>query len=398
MGITTIHSFQIPGAKSALALLAKRSYLIRPNAKPEPMREHLPFVEQPVYAESINQDAGPRLVLDSDYFCAQKQYTDVLISGSAYSPGGPVSELFVFVSISRSGALPDIHKKIRVSGDRRILLERGGRLAFSKPELFVSMDLGMDRAFGGRDAYAEDKLSMLPSAFGRSRKGLQGLREDPKNPKEDGFAISYPRNISGRGFGLDMDRERFLGRLLPNLDDPEDPVTPERLLIQDPLDWMDLPSASSFCPIDAFTFPRALFMLPHAANAPKKALYEFKKNIISKADLEDKRTQKIPPNPRLYNCAPAGLASIRLEGNERVVLGHMHPRYAQLSFDLPAERPRMLIEPPGCAVKELQPLLQTLLIEPDAMRFSLVWAGVMETAARFPKELASSIRHAAIFE
>ncbi len=218
------------------------------------------------------------------------------------------------------------------------------------------------------------------------------------SPKEGGWSVSYPRNIAGRGFFIDMDRERLEGAALPNLEDPADPVVPERLLIADILDWMDLPVAACFEPIDAFTFPRAVFMLPHASNPPKRPLYELSADALLKADLEDTRLAKLPPNPRLYNCAPSRLAVCRLQGGERVSLKNLDPKRDVLEFELPGERPRMLLEPPGCPVAGLSPLLQTVFIEPDEERVTLTWAGTLETAAPFPREMAREIRHAAMFE
>lgn len=391
MGITRVISYQVPRQKSALAVLARRSYKIIPDARPEPLREHLPFVMEPVYADSINSGAGPRLLMDSDRFCPEKPCTDVLVLGSAYAPNGPVSELLVSVSVGAA------YKQLRITGDRKIVLESGGRIAFTKPEPFERMEVSMDHAFGGRDTYAEAQMSAVPAGFGRRRSGLSSLREPPSNPKEDGYGISYPRNISGRGFFIDMDRERLEGARLPNIEDPEDLLRPERLLIRDPLDWMDLPVAAGFGPIDYLTFPRALYVLPHAANAPKMPVHEVKRGVVSKADMDAALPLGAPPNPRLYNCAPAGLGSARLQGGERVVLTHLHPVHARLSFELPADKPRMLMEPPGCAVSELETRLQTVWIEPDEMRLTLIWAGALETAARFPQAMADTIRHAAVF-
>jgi hypothetical protein len=393
MTVTSIFSYRMSTGKSYLALVAKRTYRIRPGARaePTPTSDDEPITTEPIYEDSTNPDAGHRLARDTDRFCPEKVLTDILVRGSAFSTRGPVTSLAAAVEVGPA------KKQVRVVGDRKVDLQGGGKIGFTRPEAFQRMPLLWDHAFGGRDAYAEAKLSDIGTAFNRKRSGLAAYKEGMKNPKEGGWSVSYPRNIAGRGFYIDMDRERLDGAALPNLEDPADPVTPERLLIADVLDWMDLPVAACFEPIDAFTFPRTLFMLPHAANPPKRPLYELSAGALLKADLEDTRLMKVPPNPRLYNCAPAGLAVCRLSGGERVELSNLHPKHATLEFELPAQRPRLLLEPPGCPPEEMSALLQTVFIEPEEERVTLTWSGKIETAAPFPREMASAIRHAVTF-
>jgi hypothetical protein len=80
-----------------------------------------------------------------------------------------------------------------------------------------------------------------------------------------------------------------------------------------------------------------------------------------------------------------------------VKLSNLHPRHETLQFELPAPRPRLLLEPPGCPAAEMSPHLQTVLIEPEEERVTLTWSGKIETAAPFPKEMTGAIRHAATF-
>lgn len=391
MSSSAIHSYRFPTGKSYLSLTVKRSYHIRPGARAEVAREHEGIFEKPVYADSTNEGAFHRLVHDTDRFCPEKPLTDVLVRGSAHSTRGAVTSLIAAVEVGAA------KKQVRVVGQRRIEFGAGGRLSFTSPEPFVRLPLLWDHAFGGRDAHAEAKLSDTGTAFGRSRHGLAALAHGVPNPKEGGYSVSYPRNISGRGYFVDMDIERIDGAALPTLEDPTDPVLPERLLVKDPLDWMDLPVAACFEPIDTLTFPRAVFMVPHAANAPKRPVHELSTGAILPADLADERFPKVPSNPRLFNCAPAGLAVCRLSGSERVKLHNLHPKYESLEFDLPGERPRLLIEPPGCKAADLPSQLATIWIEPEAERVTLTWAGKLEVAVPFPEEMLKKVRHAATF-
>lgn len=391
MSSSAIHSYRFPTGKCYLSLTVKRSYRIRKGARAEVSSEEQPIIEEPIYEESINPGAFHRLVHDTDRFCPEKVLTDVLVRGSAYSTARPMTSLTAGISVGAA------KKEVRVIGDRHIELGPQGSIAFSNPTPFQKIALLWDYAFGGRDAYAEAKLSATGNAFQRSRKGLAALAGGMPNPKEGGYSISYPRNISGRGFFLDMDRERLQGAPLPNLEDPSDPVSPDRIVLQDVLDWMDLPVAACFEPIDAMTFPRTIFMAPHAANAPKRPVHELSSGAILRADLDDQRFPNLAPNPRLFQCAPAGLAVCRLAGNERVSLWNMHPVHALLEFELPGERPRLLLEPPGCEAAELQSHLATVFIEPDRERLTLTWSAKLEVAAPYPEEMIPKIRHAATF-
>src|SRR5205814_1700937 len=118
------------------------------------------------------------------------------------------------------------HKRVRVLGRRRVELGAGGRLSFTRPEGFTEMALLWDHAYGGRDLHAEKRFAPK-RGFGRGRSAS--------------LAVSYPRNGSGRGYFLDLDRERLHGAELPNLEDPTDPVTPDRILSETTIDWIDRP-------------------------------------------------------------------------------------------------------------------------------------------------------------
>jgi hypothetical protein len=389
---TAIHSYRFPTGKSYLSLTVKRTYQFRPGARAEVAQAQEPIIEKPIYAESTNLGAFHRLVHDTDRFSPEKPLTDVLVRGSAHSTRGPVDSLIAAVEVGAA------KKQVRVVGQRRIVLGAGGRLSFSSPQPFVQWPLLWDHAFGGRDAFAEAKMSDTGTAFGRSRHGLAALVQDEMpNPKEGGYSLSYPRNIAGRGYFIDMNRERIDGAALPNLEDPTDPVLPERLPLADPRDWMDLPVAACFEPIDSFTFPRAIYMLPYTANPPQRPVHELSNGAILSEDLADRRFPKLPPNPRLFNCAPAGLGVCRLSGGERVKLHNLHSKHELLEFDLPGERPRLLIEPPGCKAVDVPSQLATVFIEPDTERVMLTWAGKIEVAMPFPDEMLKKVRHGAKF-
>jgi hypothetical protein len=251
------------------------------------------------------------------------------------------------------------------------------------------MPLLWDHAYGGRDVHAERRFAKHepPPRFGNP--GGLDLASLLK--------VLYPRNRSGRGYALDLDRAHLSNASAPNLEDPTDPVIPERLLSATTTDWIDRPVAACYEPIDVFTFPRAAFFIRPAFDSPARPVHELSTGALFPEDLTRKFDPRNIVDPRMFNSAAAGLAVCRLAGAERVSLWNMHRRHELLEFDLPGDRPQLFLEPPGVAPRELTPLLQTVLIEPDEDRVTLTWAGMLPVAMPYPDEMVTSMRHAVVW-
>ena len=54
---------------------------------------------------------------------------------------------------------------------------------------------------------------------------------------------------------------------------------------------------------------------------------------------------------------------------------NLHARVPQFRFTLPKAVPRMAYQLPGASPSELSPVIQTVLLEPDQERVTLVWVG-----------------------
>ena len=378
---TLLLSGPVPGRGPCLAIIANRAYRIEPGRRASPLRDEIPVSFEPTYAPSSNERAGRRLVEEAHTTALARPLTDVLVRGAARSLRGPVSVVETGVRVG--GA----RKAVRAVGDRRIAVTPTG-LSFSSPEPFVEMPLLWDRGYGGRDQHAERLLAK------QERHGRTGPQYDlaPLDPQ-----LLYPRNGAGRGYALDLDRERLEGTLAPNLEDPTDPVTPDRLLSATTGDWIDRPVAACYEPIDLFTFPRAAFFILPAFDPPQRPVHELSVGAVLREDLEKKLNLRNLTSPRMFNAAPAGLAVCRLEGAERVSLWNMHAKHEVLELDLPDDRPRLLIEPPGVTARELSPLLQTVLIEPDQDRVTLTWTGVLPVAMPYPDEMVAVMRHGVVW-
>jgi hypothetical protein len=299
-----------------------------------------------------------------------KPFTDVVLDGSAHAPKG-ATELATGLCVGNAS------KRVNVVGDRTLRVKADGSVGASRAERFTRMPLSWARAYGGHDRWADVH-------FERHGSGIERFG-----------AFAYPRNREGVGYHLDLERGRLDGTPLPNLSDPDDPVEVARLLSQGIGDWMDRPAAAGYGRVERSSFPRCLhYRIGVHATRRERALHEQRLGAIAEADLAPERGR---PDPRAYQCASLGLGSARLAGNERVSLWNLHPRQELVELDLPGERPRLLIEPPGTRTFELEPRLATVLIEPDEDRVTLTWAGSMPVAAVYPEPMCAEMRHAAIW-
>jgi hypothetical protein len=375
MNTSQVTSYVGPDGRAYLALTAKRRYVFRHGARAELTHEAAPIHAEFEHTRAADGEAGP-LAHEADLIAGLKPATDVLLRGSAHSHRGPVSALSAALSVGSAA------KVVQVWGDRRISLGQGGALAFGSPEFFTTMPLTWERAYGGRDAYAEAKQPYTP-AFG----------SEPPRASANVGALAYPRNPYGRGFFVDVDRERIEGMPAPNLDDPADPVHPDRMLVADDLDWIDRPVAACFEPIDVFTFPRALFFIPAAFHPPTRPIHEVTSGLLTQLDLARMDSFDGTIHPRSFNCAPAGLGSHRLYGGEHVKFWNLHRQRELFEFELAGDRPRLTVEPPGVGPRDMEALLQTVLIEPEVDRVTLTWAGALEVAAVYPGEMTRTMRH-----
>jgi hypothetical protein len=211
-----------------------------------------------------------------------------------------------------------VTKTVRVFGDRR-WEGSGGKLRPSAPQPWQRMPLRWEFAFGGI--------------------GPEG--EDPRGHE--------PRNPVGRGIG-GADASVRKGQLLPNLEDPAAPITSPA----------DRPRPACFAPIAPTWLPRR----SHAGT------YD-----------EAWSAQRAPYLPldfdaRYFQLAPADLvASGHLQGGEAVeMLGFTLG--GPLRFTLPQPGIRIDFHFDGARVPG-QPRLETVLYEPDAGRFHMLWRAAL---------------------
>ena len=205
----------------------------------------------------------------------------------------------------------------------------------------------MDHAYGGIDRHAGE---LIHGPRGRALGAPRGMDAAPFNH------VLYPRNGAGRGYFLDVHRERLEGAPLPTLEDPTDPVTPERILSERQTQWIDRPVAACYAPIDLFTFPRSAFGLRPVYDTPECTIStSCPPARCSRRSSRVRSSMRGPRNPRVYNAAPSGLAVCRLRGGERARLWNVHRERAFLEFDLPDDEPASRSTCPASASASSRP-------------------------------------------
>lgn len=343
--------------KLGLACVARRTYALGPR------RLALADVQDPLVLDPVverDAEGEYRTLLDDTDVIGVKHATDVVVTGTAHAPG-PVTELPIAVAAGRSARV------LRVVGERRVEVREDGSARFTPPTPFERVPLVYDLAYGGHDVYAQRELGPRRRPGARPRRGLFG----------------YPRNPVGRGYFLDVDRERAHGALLPMIEDPADPLTPERLFVPAPLAWIDAPVAAGLGWVAHGWYPRqARFMGPTLMHRPparpiREAQLGDGDDLVDLAPLDAGKVL-----PRCIQGAPPGLACERLRGDEAVILRNLHPAHPDLRFSLPGEAPRFSLRVPGVAkVFTPAPVLQTVRIAPDRGTVSLTWCGVVRLLA-----------------
>jgi hypothetical protein len=378
-GGSLVISARAPGVDALLGVVACRAYRIRPGARAAPLDEPVEIPGGVVFAPSANAGEGARdrFVADAPEVELSKVLTDVILTGSGHARA-PVTSLDTALELGAA------RKAVRVIGERRVEVRAGGQLSFSAPERFTAMPITWDLAYGGRDVEAEKRI------FADLRVLSAGRRDVAL---ERAVQLYYARNGSGRGYRLDLERARLDGLPAPCLEDPTDPVTPDRLLSERTTDWIDRPVAACYEPIDVFTFPRSAFGMRPAYDDPARPIHELSTGAVLRDDLT-RPLSLASPGARIYNMAPSGLAVCRLRGDERARLWNLHRDHALLEIGLPDDEPELTLEVPGVGARPLAARLGTVRIEPDADRLVLTWAGSMPVAARFPDEMVASMRHA----
>jgi hypothetical protein len=338
-GERTLLPGQSPAGEYILSVLIKRTYRIVPNGQCARADEDRPILGGDVYWEHP-MNSSVRYETD---FWPFKVATDVVLNGTAYSPGGePVASSFVSLQIG------DRRKVITVTGDRVAHYARGATPVVTDPVPFTEMPLRYERAYGGTDVFSDLKT-----------------------------VYPYPRNPLGRGFVVANTSKTLDDLPLPNLEDPGMPLSPDRICVGEYARWEECPLPVGFGWFPKVWRPRALL----AGVLPRDRVVE--------QELRQAYAQLVPAHQReaylkngfrdmdfmFFNGASDGLALPFLCGGETIATENLSPE-GDLTFQLPIDTPRVGIDI-GEGVYEPEIVLHTVMIDLDQSCVDLVWRGAV---------------------
>lgn len=138
--------------------------------------------------------------------------------------------------------------------------------------------------------------------------------------------------------------------------------------------WSKLPLPASLGWLDYGSFPRLAWLgvVPeHQPMANPRDLHEVRLGHAAPDILaNDDR-----PCLEGANGASLGLRLPYLVGGESVELVNLHPGRESVRIRLPTERPRMWVDGRNGKMLATQPVMHSVVIEPDENRLSIVWRG-----------------------
>jgi hypothetical protein len=328
--------------KPVFCVLVKRTYDLRSGRPPVGVEKPNPLTKVDAYYD--DGDAESSTVKYETDFTAFKLATDVVVIAKAYAPGGrPVKQMDASVEVAGR------KKTIRVIGDRRCVHRKDKPPKFTDPTPFAEIEIRYDRAYGGSDEKSSPPLFFV-----------------------------YPRNHRGTGVALKNIAEVVEGLPLPNLEDPNDLLTPERVILGEPERWNQQPLPQGLGWFQKTSYPRCSFamVIPPFVDVDT-VLREETLGLVPKGQIALSRQFKLPSFDLRFNSgASLGLLFPYLAGGEPVRLANLTPE-GELKFNLPTETPRIMLDI-GLGENELKPVLHTVCIRAEEKQLDLVWRGAHE--------------------
>ena len=151
----------------------------------------------------------------------------------------------------------------------------------------------------------------------------------------------YPRNYMGKGVALRNVKETIDGLPLPNLEDPDDLLTPDRIVLSEPEAWPQQPLPQGFGWFQRTWYPRNSAIGSYPAYVDVETVTpEERVGLVPKNHIALARQFRLPSyDPRLNNGASQGLVFPSLKGDEKIRLAGLSPT-GVLEFSLPVTVPR----------------------------------------------------------
>jgi hypothetical protein len=298
----------------------------------------------------------PRFPEGSDYWF-DKPAADVVLRGSVFAPGGRP-----FQYTTASLKIGDRTKRVAVFGQRFVEWTATGEPRFTTPEAVNKMPLLYQVAYGGLDARVP-----IPEAVAADYDILLRAGQAYDHPG------LYPRNPVGKGYVAL--HGAVPGLELPNLEDPSDLLTPERLTQGAPELWYRQPLPCCFEWLNGLVFPRCRY-LGLDAWYPGPETVELPE--VARGYLPADFSRQLQASPQLTVAyrqeASLGLTYASDLSGQRVEIHGMHPEEQSLGFTVPPP-PQLHFDLEG----NRQPVLARLtnfVIMPNERRFTVTYAAI----------------------
>lgn len=284
--------------------------------------------------------------VDSDFFIL-KPATDVLVQGSAFARDAvPFESLELTVHVGRTS------KRAAVFGERRAR-RVAGRVTFEDPSPVTSVPVDWHHAYGGMDQRA-------------------GTWRRPMSPNR--HPGCYPRNAYGRGYVIgSIDDADSVA--LPNIEDPDDLLTPERFLMARPEDWWKQPIPCGFDFMRPSMFPRFTYSLSQDAIHPPpedQSLPEIKRGFLGHSYRSRRERGGAELAPSFFQVGSHGMVFNDLTEGTPVRITNMHPERPTMAFAVP-KPPRIEWELEGQRSETAVRLLH-VVCTPNEEKVSFVYA------------------------
>ncbi len=301
--------------RSCLVIVAKATYNLPDAQQPQPKLADEQIA--PFETDSYTGEPGLSAPLYENDFATFKPRCDVILHGSAYSQQ-PVTERQIGIKV---GNLEKLFKVIGARHFDKVTRDNALQLSTTKP--FTKQKISYDTAYGGSEA--------------------TGQVDENGEPLFETFAA----NPVGIGYSPTCPHQDLIGKLLSQSEELTEPVASRKSKMYKP---------QSFGPIARNWYPR--YQL--AGTYDKNWLDNIKPFLPEDFD------------EAYYQCAPPDQQVPYLRGGEVIALYGLTPE-DKTSFYLPKNEVPMQAILTNGERYNLSPVIDTLIIEPDEKRFTLVW-------------------------
>jgi len=346
-----------PKGRYVLSVMVKQTFAFSPTGTCRLAEEQAPLRDK---SEIADEQTG-LVVHDLELF-HWKLKTDVIVKGHVHGYDKRPTQCEAVIQVGAA------RKQILVFGDRHCALGANGQVFFANPQPFEKIPLAFTHAYGGADLIAQ--ADALP-AF------MEKIKDVDAPQREMALSVlhRYPRNPCGRGYLFKATPTALETLRLPNLEDPLQPLVPDKLEVESTANWyrMPMPQATDWVAYSWFPRCAGVGIIP-PFDRERAAFPE-----VARGYLADKQIKLAMPTDAdaflLTNGAPLDLQVPYLVGGETISLTNIHPKMPTYSFKLPSPAPKIWTDGRKGKLNETLSVLNSVVIEPDEGRVTLVWRG-----------------------